>query len=74
MNMVKGGIFMATRFDYYASGKSAARIIDRHRKGESLGSVPVQKNPSVLLINETTSKRLRINIPDTVLEHVKFIQ
>lgn len=71
---VKEGIFISTSFDYYASGKSAAEIIDRHQKGEKLENIAVQKNPPAVFINKTTAELLGVEIPESILKKATFYE
>ena len=38
---IDNGALMGTVADYYKVGKAAARIVDRHQKGENLQEIPI---------------------------------
>ncbi len=63
------GVLMGIVPDYYKLGRAAASILDKHRKGQSLQSMPIYKpNEPMLVINKTTSKLLKVRIPEKIME------
>ena len=63
------GALMGIVPDYYKLGRAAASILDKHRKGQSLQSMPIYKpNEPMLVINKTTSKLLKVRIPEKIME------
>ena len=72
---IENGALMGVVIDYYQLGRAAARIVDRHQKGEKLQNIPVQRvEEPYLVINKTTSDILNINIPEAVLEKATIIK
>ena len=72
---VSQGVLLGLVPDYYKLGKVAAKIVDRHVKGEKLSTIPVQteKEPKII-INESTRKLLKIKIPKNILENAVIIE
>ncbi|MCP3873595.1 MAG: hypothetical protein GY699_10635 [Desulfobacteraceae bacterium] len=66
---IEHGVLMGFVVNYYQLGKAAAKIVDRHQKGEMLQTIPIEegKNP-YLVINKTTCDLLNIPISDAVLK------
>ncbi len=61
--------------DYYRLGVVAAKILDRHRRGEKLENIPVHTvEKPILIINETTRKFLDISIPEILLKKAMCIE
>ena len=65
---VKNGALIGVVPDYYALGKAAATVVDRHQKGEALQKIPVQRGKPRLVINKTTANALQVKIPGTLLK------
>jgi putative ABC transport system substrate-binding protein len=54
--------------DYYASGRQAARLVDKILKGVNPGDIPVEVNSKIeFTINLKTAKALGLTIPPEVL-------
>lgn len=54
--------------DSRATGRQAARLMDKIFRGASPGTIPVESNPLIeLTINMTTARRLGLEIPPLVL-------
>jgi ABC-type uncharacterized transport system substrate-binding protein len=54
--------------DYYASGKQAARLVDKVLKGANPGDLPVEVNPKIeFAVNLKAVKVLGLTIPPEVL-------
>ncbi len=54
--------------DYFASGRMAARLVDKIIKGANPGEIPVEVNTKIeFVINLKTAKQLGITIPPTIL-------
>jgi putative ABC transport system substrate-binding protein len=54
--------------DYYASGKQAARLVDKIFKGAKPAELPVEVNPKIeFVVNLKTAKILGLTIPPEVL-------
>ena len=54
--------------DYFASGRQAARLVDKILKGENPGEMPVEVNQKIeFVINLRTAKALGLTIPPGVL-------
>jgi ABC-type uncharacterized transport system substrate-binding protein len=72
---IENGALMGVVTDYYKLGKTVARIVDRHQKGERLQDIPIERveNP-YLVINKTTSDILRINIPEAVMKKAIILE
>jgi putative tryptophan/tyrosine transport system substrate-binding protein len=50
--------------DYYATGRQAARLVDKIIKGVRPGEIPVESNPRIeFAINLTVARRLGLDIP-----------
>jgi len=68
---IDGGALMGVVPDYPRMGRAVAQVLDRHRKGEELGHIPVQEpyltEAPILLINEITRAALGLEIPEAVL-------
>jgi len=74
-SFIENGALMGIVFDYYQLGRTVARIVDRHQKGEKLQNIPIAKvEEPYLLINKTTSDILNINIPEAILEKATMIE
>ena len=66
---------MGVVFDNYQLGRTVARIIDRHQKGEKLQNIPIEKvKEPYLVINKTTSNILNIKIPEAVLKKATIVE
>ena len=68
---INNGALIGVVPDYYEMGRVAAKIVDRHQKGEKLQDIPVQqgyriKEPT-LMINKTTSDILDFKIPEALM-------
>jgi len=61
--------------DYYQLGRAAATIVQRHQEGQRLQDMPVQtdRDPG-LKINATTSRLLRVTIPDATKKRAVFVE
>jgi ABC-type uncharacterized transport system substrate-binding protein len=72
---IENGALMGVVTDYYRLGKTVARIVDRHQKGEQLENIPVEsvENP-YFIINKTTSDILRIHIPEAVRKKAIIVE
>jgi putative ABC transport system substrate-binding protein len=54
--------------DTYATGKQAARLVDKVLKGANPAEIPVEVNPKIeFVINLQTAKHLGLTIPPEVL-------
>lgn len=54
--------------DYYATGRQAARLMDKIIKGTKPAEIPVESNPRIeFVINLKVARQLGLNIPATVL-------
>jgi putative ABC transport system substrate-binding protein len=54
--------------DYYATGRQAARLVDKIIRGVKPGEIPVESNARIeLTINLKTAKALGLTIPESVL-------
>lgn len=54
--------------DYYASGRQAARLVDKIIKGARPADIPVESNPRIeLVINLKVARKLALQIPPAVL-------
>ena len=68
-SFVTAGALMSLSCDYEDIGKQAAEIADRILKGESVGDIPVAVPRKVSLsLNLRTADRIRLRIPDAVIE------
>ena len=72
---IESGALMGVVTDYYKLGKTVARIVDRHQKGEKLQNISIEKveNP-YLVINKTTSDILNISIPEAVMKKAIIVE
>jgi putative tryptophan/tyrosine transport system substrate-binding protein len=53
--------------DYYATGRQAARLVDKIIKGAKPGDIPVESNPRIeLVINLKAARQLGVEIPTAV--------
>lgn len=72
---IDNGALMGVVPDYYQLGKSAATIVDKHRKGEKLQDIPVYTEiQPLLVINKTTSQLLNIKIPTDLLKGAVVVE
>jgi len=72
---VDGGVLMGLVPDYYKLGKAAARIVDRHQKGEKLRNIPVATDEQpTLMINRATARLLNVTIPEGLLAKATFVE
>jgi len=54
--------------DYYASGRQAARLVDKIIKGAKPGEIPIEANPLIeLVVNLKVAQQLLLNVPAAVL-------
>jgi putative ABC transport system substrate-binding protein len=54
--------------DYHATGRQAARLVDKIIKGAKPSEIPVESNPRIeLVINLKVARRLGLNIPPAIL-------
>jgi len=74
-SFIENGALMGVVIDYYQLGRTVARIVDRHQKGEKLQNIPIEKvEEPYLVINKTTSDILNINIPEAVLKKAIIVE
>jgi putative ABC transport system substrate-binding protein len=60
---------------YYQLGKAAAAIVQQHQGGRRLQDMPVETDQDpVLKINATTSRLLKVTIPDAVRRRATFVE
>ena len=72
---IQDGALIGIVPDYYALGKAAASIVDRHQKGEKLQNIPVQRDRKPrLMINKTTANALQVKIPEPLLKKAIFVE
>ena len=65
---VEQGALVSYGPDYYASGKQAARLVDKILKGAKPANLPVEVNTKIeFVINLKTAKALGLTIPPEVL-------
>src|SRR5215470_8188595 len=66
---IEKGALMGVVPDYRELGKAAATIVHRHQQGTKLKDMQVQaaKRP-LLMINKSTSRELKLNIPEAFLK------
>ena len=54
-SFIENGALMGVVIDLYQLGRTVARIVDRHQKGEKLQNIPIEKvEEPYLVINKTT--------------------
>ena len=74
-SFIENGALMGVITDYYKIGKTVARIVDRHQKGEKLQNIPIERvEDTYLVINKTTSDILNISIPEAVMKKAIIIK
>jgi ABC-type uncharacterized transport system substrate-binding protein len=74
-SFIENGVLMGVVIDYYQLGRAAAKIVDRHQKGEKLQNIPIEKvEEPYLVINKTTSDILNIKIPEAVLKKATIVE
>jgi len=74
-SFIENGVLMGVVIDYYQLGRAAAKIVDRHQKGEKLQNIPIEKvEEPYLVINKTTSDILNIKIPEAVLKNATIVE
>jgi ABC-type uncharacterized transport system substrate-binding protein len=72
---IENGALMGVVTDYYKLGKTVARIVDKHQKGEKLQNIPIERvEDPYLVINKTTSDILNINIPEDLMKKAIIIE
>jgi putative ABC transport system substrate-binding protein len=53
--------------DYYATGRQAARLVDKIIRAVKPGEIPVESNPRIeLVINLKAARQLGVEIPTAV--------
>lgn len=53
--------------DYYATGRQAARLVDKIIRGARPAEIPIESNPLIeLTINKTTARKLGLEIPPLI--------
>jgi ABC-type uncharacterized transport system substrate-binding protein len=72
---IDGGALLGVVPDYYQLGKAGAALVHRHQGGQRLQDMPVQidKDPG-LKINATTSRLLKVGIPDATKKRATFVE
>ena len=64
--------------DYHELGVAVAGVLDRYRKGEDLGSIPVQQiyrtRAPILVLNVTTQAALGLEISRAVLNKAVIVK
>jgi len=74
-SFIENGALMGVVFDNYQLGRTVARIVDRHQKGEKLQNIPIAKvEKPYLVINKTTSNILNIKIPEAVFRKATIVE
>ena len=74
-SFIENGALLGVVFDNYQLGRTVAKIVDRHQKGEKLQNIPIEKvEKPYLVINKTTIDILNINIPETVLKKATIVE
>ncbi|UCF81980.1 MAG: ABC transporter substrate-binding protein [Desulfobacteraceae bacterium] len=74
-SFIENGALMGVVTNYYKLGKTVARILDRHQKGEKLQNIPIERvEDPYLVINKTTSDILNISIPEAVMKKAIIIK
>jgi ABC-type uncharacterized transport system substrate-binding protein len=72
---VNAGALMGLVPDYYKLGKAAAKIVDRHEKGEKLQNIPVHRTKAPrLVINKTTAKALNVKVAENLLKKAILVE
>jgi putative ABC transport system substrate-binding protein len=72
---VAGGVLMGVVPDYHELGVAVAGILDRNRKGEQLGRIPVYVTQAPkLVVNEQTRAELGLQIPAAVLSTAEVVK
>ncbi len=72
---IDNGALVGVVPNYYRVGKSAAKVVDRHQKGEKLQIIPVYlPEEPILVINKTTADVLKITIPETLLKKAVIVE
>lgn len=62
----KGGL-VSYGPDYYATGRQAARLVDKIIKGARPGDIPIESNPLIeLTVNIATARKLGLEIPPSI--------
>ena len=65
---VERGALASYGADFYATGRQAARLVDKILKGAKPAEIPVETNPKVeLAINLKTARALKLTIPPEIL-------
>ncbi len=74
-SFIENGALMGVVFDNYQLGRTVAKIVDRHQKGEKLQNIPIAKvEKPYLVINKTTSNILNIKIPEAVFKKATIVE
>lgn len=72
---VDNGALMGLVPEYHELGKAAARIVDQNQKGAKLETIPVYTQPEpVLVVNKTTARALKTDIPQALLAKAIVVQ
>jgi putative ABC transport system substrate-binding protein len=72
---VDDGALMGLVPDYYKLGKAAAAIVDKHEKGGQLADMAIfTDSEPKMLINMTTARALKVEIPENVLANATVIR
>ncbi|MCR5606260.1 MAG: ABC transporter substrate-binding protein [Treponema sp.] len=74
---MKGGIFMASGFNYYKAGRATGEIVVKILEGEKPENIPVrlmtEASDSDLLFDTDVAKACKINIPENYLKQANMI-
>jgi ABC-type uncharacterized transport system substrate-binding protein len=71
---VDDGALMGVVPDYHGLGEAVAQMLDKNRKGEALGRIPVyQPQSPTLVVNETTRAALALDIPAAALTGAQLV-
>lgn len=66
-SFIEHGVLMGVVGDYYQLGRSVSDIVDRHQKGEELGTIPVEHIHEVrLIINRQTAELVDLKVSGVV--------
>jgi putative tryptophan/tyrosine transport system substrate-binding protein len=69
---VKAGAIAAVTIDYQKVGEAGAAVVAKVLRGQKVGTIPVtQMTDGVLELNQTSLKRLAIEVPEVLRQQVK---
>lgn len=74
-SLIDQGVLMGVVGDYYDLGRAVAKIVDDHRKGESLENIPIKHFKNFkLIINQTTADVLGLTFDESIYSKAELVK